>query len=309
MPLLLGIDTGGTYTDGVIVDGDSPNKEVLHKAKTLTTKEDLSVGIRNCINRLDFTDYRKISLVSLSTTLATNAIVEGKGCEVGLLLIGQLPSGKLPVEHYQVLQGRYDIRGKLLSGLREDECRQSIEQLKGKVEAVAISGYASVRNPAHELMLKGMVREILDLPVVCAHELTSLLGFYDRTVTAVLNARLIPIITELIRAVRVVLGEKGIQAPVMIVKGDGSLMEASIAQERSIETLLSGPAASVIGSRFLTGTENAIILDMGGTTTDIANVDNGKVKIRKDGARVGGWLTRVQSAEIYTYGVGGDSYL
>ena len=115
MPLILGIDTGGTYTDGVIVAGAGSGKNVLYKAKALTTKDNLTIGIRNCIERLDFADYGKISLVSLSTTLATNAIVEGKGCEVGLLLIGQLPAGELPVEHFQVLQGRYDIRGKPLS--------------------------------------------------------------------------------------------------------------------------------------------------------------------------------------------------
>ena len=309
MPIILGIDTGGTYTDGVIIDGDSLRGRVLRKAKAFTTKDNLTIGIRNCIAGLNYDAYKKINLVSLSTTLATNAIVEGKGCEVGLLLIGQVPDGRLPVEHYQLLQGRYDIRGKLLSNLQEDQCRQSIENLNGKVDAVAISGYASVRNPGHELTVKKIVREILNVPVVCAHELTGSLGFYDRTVTAVLNARLIPIISELIGAVKTVLSEKNIKASVMIVKGDGSLMEASFAQERPIETILSGPAASVTGGMFLTGADNAIVFDMGGTTTDIANIESGKVKIQKDGAKVGGWLTRVHSAQIYTYGVGGDSYL
>jgi N-methylhydantoinase A/oxoprolinase/acetone carboxylase beta subunit len=89
MSLVLGIDTGGTYTDGVVVEPES--KKIITKAKALTTREDLSVGIRNCINNLDFQDFYKINVISLSTTLATNAIVEGRGCEVGLLMIGHEP--------------------------------------------------------------------------------------------------------------------------------------------------------------------------------------------------------------------------
>lgn len=307
MSLILGIDTGGTYTDGVIVELE--HKKILNKAKALTTREDLAIGIRNCIYNLDFIEFDQISVVSLSTTLATNAIVEGRGCSVGLLMIGHEPIGKVPVEHYAVLTGGHNIHGRPLEELDEDEIRESIMELKGKVEAVAISGYLSVRNPAHELRVKELVEEILDLPVVCAHQLTTSLGLHERTVTAVLNARLIPIITELIESVKVVLREKKIDASVMIVKGDGSLMGETIAKEKPIETILSGPAASIIGGTFLTDTKDALVFDMGGTTTDIAILKNGAPRINREGAMVGGWLTRVQAAEIFTYGLGGDSYL
>jgi len=307
MSLVLGIDTGGTYTDGVVVELKS--KQILKKAKALTTREDLSIGIRNCINNLKFEDFTNIKAVSLSTTLATNAIVEGRGCEVGLLMLGHGPIGPLPVKHFFVLQGGHDIKGRPLKPLDLEKTRQAICELKGKVDAVAISGYLSVRNPEHEIAVRDMVNEILDLPVVCAHQLTTSLGFQERTVTAVLNARLIPIITELIESVKTVLKEIEIDAPIMIVKGDGCMMGEALAREKPIETILSGPASSIIGGTFLTKTSEALILDMGGTTTDIAIIKNGVPRINPEGATVGGLLTRVQAAQIYTYGLGGDSYI
>ncbi|MCR6544059.1 hydantoinase/oxoprolinase N-terminal domain-containing protein [Dehalobacterium formicoaceticum] len=307
MSLVLGIDTGGTYTDGVVVELE--HKQILNKAKALTTREDLAIGIRNCINNLDFEDFDKISIVSLSTTLATNAIVEGRGCEVGLLMLGHEPIEKLPVIHYSVLPGGHDIKGRSLENLDYELTRKAINDFKGKVDAVAISGYLSVRNPEHEIAVSKMVKEILDIPVVSAHQLTTSLGFHERTVTAVLNARLIPIITELIDSVHRVLAEKKIDASIMIVKGDGCLMGESLAREKPIETILSGPASSIIGGAFLTQTSEALVLDMGGTTTDIAILKNCVPRINQEGAMVGGWMTRVQAAEVYTFGLGGDSYI
>lgn len=307
MSLILGIDTGGTYTDAVIIEYSS--KMILHKAKALTTKEDLAIGIRNCLQNLNFTDFKDISLVSLSTTLATNAIVEGRGCKTGLILIGSRPEGNLPADETVLLRGKIDIKGRIMQGLEEKEVLDAIEKFRGKVDAAAISGYASVRNPSHELFIKNKIRDILQIPVVCAHELTSSLGFYERTVTAILNASLIPILGELISATKKVLEKKHIKAPIMIVKGDGSLMHESRAKEKPIETILSGPAASIIGGTFLTGQTDAIIVDMGGTTTDVACIEEGAAKIREEGATVGGWLTRVKAADVWTFGIGGDSLL
>lgn len=307
MALVLGIDTGGTYTDGVVME--LRNKQILKKAKALTTREDLSIGIRNCIANLNFQDYKNIRAVSLSSTLATNAIVENRGCEVGLLMIGCNLTDTLPVKHYYVLPGGHDIDGYPKEELDLEKTRQAIGQLKGKVDVVAISGYLSIRNPEHEIAVMGMVKEILNLPVVCAHQLTTSLGFQERTVTAVLNARLIPIITDLIESVKTVLDEKKIAAPIMIVKGDGCMMGEALAREKPIETILSGPASSIIGATFLTNTPEALVLDMGGTTTDIAILKNGVPRINKEGATVGGWLTCVKAAQIYTYGLGGDSYI
>lgn len=306
MSVILGIDTGGTYTDGVLID--KSNNKIMSKSKALTTREKLSVGIADCLHNLVLDQYEDIELVCLSTTLATNAIVENKGCRVGLITIGKMPDGELPAQEIRVVQGKFDIYGNLVDNLQYDQVKNAVQQLEGKVEAIAISGYASIRNPAHEISARELA-SVLNVPVVCAHELTGSLGFYERTVTAILNAKLIPIIKELIHECQSILDQLQINAPLMIVKGDGGLISEEFALARPIETVLSGPAASINGGIFLTGLENALIIDIGGTTTDVADVNDGFVKLNPHGANVNGWLTRVRAAEIYTYGIGGDSGL
>lgn len=307
MVFALGIDTGGTFTDSVIFD--LTEEKVIAKAKASTTYDDLTRGIHESISNLSFDSFKDVKMVSLSTTMATNAIVEGRGCEVGLILIGEEPVGPLPVNNFAVVRGGHDIKGNPRDDLDLHEVGHVLEGFKDRVQAIAVSGFASVRNPEHELRVKELVEHKLDLPVVCGHQLTTSLGFHERTVTAVLNARLIPIVTGLIDAVKKVLSEKGIDAQLMIVKGDGSLMSAALAVEKPIDTILSGPAASIIGATSLTGRPEALVLDMGGTTTDIAVIKNGIPGISPEGASVGGWLTRVEAAEISTCGLGGDSYL
>jgi len=307
MPLILGIDTGGTFTDGVFLDLDT--KEVKEKAKAFTTREDLSIGIRKCIENMGDLDPRQVQLVSLSTTLATNAIVEGRGCRVGLILIGHESPGDLPAQQVFAVRGGHDIKGTAVSELDIDALQRAVTEMRGQVDTVAISGYLSIRNPEHEQQAQEIIQDMWEVPVVCAHQLSTVLGFHERTVTACLNARLLPIIAELLAAVKAVLDEKGIQAPLMVVKGDGSLMSEEMTREKPIETILSGPAASIVGAVFLTGTESALALDMGGTTTDIAILENGRPRMNREGATVGGWKTRVEAADISTFGLGGDSYI
>lgn len=309
MSLVLGIDTGGTYTDGVIFDRRA--REVLAKAKSRTTRDDLSRGITTCIEAITFDDYDAIEIVSLSTTMATNAIVEGTGCEVGLLMIGFEPDDAwdIPATETRVVPGGHNVKGLEREPLDEDAVCRALEGMRGLVDAVAISGYLSVRNPDHELRAKQLVTEVLGIPVVCAHNLTRSLGIRERTTTAVLNAKLMPIIDNLLKAVRRSLDEKGIEAPIMVVRGDGTLIGEGKAKDKPIETLLSGPAASIIGATFLSGVEDGFVLDMGGTTSDVAVTRNGVPRIDEEGAHVGAFLTRVRAAAISTFGLGGDSYI
>lgn len=303
--LVLGIDTGGTYTDGVIVERETGR--VLQTAKALTTQDELTVGMENCMRALPFDQWEQIGMVGLSTTLATNAIVEKKGCRVGLLLLGARPKGSLPAEECIELGARVDIRGGVRERLDETELHAALLHLRGRCDAVAVSGYASVRNPEQEKQAACAAETLLGVPVVCGHELTGKLGFYERTVTAVLNARLIPVIQKLITTVHWVMNRFAINAPVMIVRGDGSLMRADYAMERPVETVLSGPAASVIGARFLSGRQDCAVVDMGGTTTDVACLRGGVCEISDEGAILAGWKTRVRALQICTFGLGGDS--
>ncbi|MFR0924703.1 MAG: glutamate mutase L [Butyricicoccaceae bacterium] len=273
MPVILGIDTGGTYTDSVIVDAVS--RQVLCKAKAFTTRQDLLCGIAQSLDRMHYAHPDEIVMVCLSTTLATNAVVEGQSGRVGALLLGRDAAGSLPAVQVRRLRGTLDIKGRILEDISPEEIIAAANAFRGQVDAVAISGFASVRNPVHEARVRQIIQQELDVPVVCAHELSSALGFQERTVTAVLNAALIPNIRALIDSTDLALAQRKIHAPIMIVKGDGSLMRAEYARSRPIETVLSGPAASIVGGLFLSGVSDALLLDMGGTTTDLAEVKTG----------------------------------
>lgn len=314
MPILLGIDTGGTYTDAVLMD---ENSNILATAKSPTTRENLSIGIGNALHKIFPHGAPHIHLVSLSSTLATNAVVEGKGSPAGLILIGYDPDiletdafQKIRLENPVIfIKGGHRISGDEQSPLDEKGLTDSIRSQARSVAAFAVSSFFSVRNPSHELLAREIIREITGLPVTCGHELTSSLDAPRRAVTALLNARLIPLIDQLIRSVQQVLSGFKIHAPLMIVKGDGSLISAKVALDFPIETILSGPAASIMGARYLTGLKDAIIIDMGGTTADMAVCRGGSVKIRKEGASVGGFRPMVESIDILTQGIGGDSWL
>lgn len=303
----LGIDTGGSYTDAVLVDCNTG--EVIKKAKAATTKEDLNVGIELAINQLEIDQVKNICLVCLSTTLATNAVIEEKGAAVGLITIDEPDRYAYPAAFRFNIKGKINVKGYEISPLDLESAKQCLAFMKGKVEALAVSGYASVRNPSYERQIKELSDEILGVPVVCAHELTNVLGYYERTVTATLNARLIPVIKELIAATKGVLKRKGINATLVIIKGDGNCMVDSFAEERPIETVLSGPAASALGGMILSNEDSMIVADMGGTTLDIVPVLNREIPVKTCGAVVGSWKTRVKAMNTRSFGLGGDSYI
>ena len=308
----LGIDAGGTYTDAVIYDISS--KTLKSKAKALSTKWDFTVGIGNALSQLNQSLLSQIELVALSTTLATNAIVENQGQKVGMLLMppaGRLHQEDIRYEPKAVICGCLTITGREIKPIDENEVRCVSRRMVADdgVQIFAVSGYAGCINPAHESAVKRIVREETGLLTICGHELSDILNFRTRAQTAMLNARIIPLLDRLLTDLERVLRELGIRAPVVVVKGDGSFMSSRMAKQRPVETILSGPAASVAGARFLTGFKKAVIVDMGGTTTDTANIENGAPNICESGATVGGFKTHVKAMDIRTQGIGGDSLI
>lgn len=303
MVLGLGIDTGGTYTDSVVIDIDT--KEIVCRSKALTTRDDLIKGIVSSLKGLSKTDG--ISIVSLSSTLATNSIVEGKSCRVGLIVLGKKFGHTVNIANYAYIDAQLDLKGRTVKKLNMDEAKAAVESMRGKVDVLAVVGYMSVRNPSHEDTVRNLAEKMLGIPVVCAHELTSKLGFEQRANTAIINAGLIPTIIDLIKAVTKALADLGIDAPLMIVKGDGSIMNTNTAIRRPIETIMSGPASSLTSAMVHTGIQDALIADIGGTTTDLGIIHGGFVRTLDTGALVGGHRTRVRAADVSTYGMGGDS--
>ncbi|MGL4491156.1 MAG: hydantoinase/oxoprolinase N-terminal domain-containing protein [Rhizobiaceae bacterium] len=312
--LRLGFDTGGTYTDAVLY---SPARGVVATAKALTTRHDLSIGISGAASAVIAKaniQPSDIGLVSMSTTLATNALVEGQGGRVALIGIGFEASdltrggltealGKDPLI---LVAGGHDASGRA-KPLDLDALEKAIVELGDTVTGIAIAALFAVRNPAHEIAARELVHKLGHIPVTLSHELSSKLGGPRRALTTLLNARLVGLIGRLIEATEGFLKKSGINAPLMVVRGDGALVSAAFAADRPIETILSGPAASLVGAQFLTGLENAVISDIGGTTTDIALLTNGRPRLDDEGATVGGFRTMVEAVAMRTHGLGGDS--
>ncbi|SLN32300.1 hydantoinase/oxoprolinase N-terminal domain-containing protein [Pseudooctadecabacter jejudonensis] len=315
MALLLGIDTGGTYTDAVVLDDE--RDAIVASTKALTTRPDLSIGIGAAIDRvLKASDVAAddIAMVSLSTTLATNALVEGQGGKVALVLIGFDDSeldkaglrDALGDDPVAFVAGGHGHSGAEVAAFDETTFSAVLETFQG-VSGVAIAGRFATRNPDHEVRARDLVRDRLGVPVTCSHELSQALGGPKRALTAVLNARLIGLIDRLIAATETHLRTRDITARLMVVRGDGALISADLARERPIETILSGPAASIAGAQWLTGEQNALVSDIGGTTTDVCLLRDGLPQIDPMGAKVGPYRTMVEAVAMRTFGLGGDS--
>lgn len=316
MGYFLGVDTGGTYTDAVVVDEAAT--EVIGKAKALTTRADLAIGIGGAVAAaLAAAGVRadEIALVSLSTTLATNALVEGQGGRVALVFIGFDAGDEARAGLDEALKGDPILRmagghghaGQELAPLDLEALETQVAALSEEVMGFAVAARFATRNPAHEIAARDLIRRVTGRAVTCSHELSANLNGPKRALTAVLNARLIGMIDRLVAACERHLAAVGIDAPLMVVRGDGALISAAMVRERPIETILSGPAASIVGARWLTGARDALVSDIGGTTTDVALLKDGLPEIDPEGARVGGFRTMVEAVAMRTTGLGGDS--
>jgi N-methylhydantoinase A/oxoprolinase/acetone carboxylase beta subunit len=312
----LGIDTGGTYTDAVIYDFECSG--VVSTAKSVTVKEDLTKGISNTLDRLPQEMLRKVGLVSLSTTLATNACVEGKGSRAKLILIGCSEEvaerygreyGLPEARDILFVDGGHNQQGNVVAEPDWGYLQEQVIESSHRVEAFAVVELWGIRNAHFEIRAKELITEWTGKQVICGYEITGEINSLKRAASALLNAQLIPLVNDFLDAVKTSLKQKEIEAPLAIVRGDGSLMTEAFARCKPVETLLCGPAASVAGGMKLSDKKNCIIIDMGGTTSDIAIVRDGIPGLATEGARVGKWRTGTKSILIHTVGIGGDSLI
>jgi len=308
MHFSLGIDAGGTYTDAVIIR-DSDGK-VVESSKALTTYPDPLPGMKNAIDRLDSGYLKDIKLVSVSTTLSTNTILESTGFPVGLIMVGDyvIPE-KLPTDYWVAISGGHNSDGEELKALDLGSVEEFALKVQNKVSAFAVSSYFSNRNPEHELAVKKAVKELTGHPVVCGHELSQDLGAYERAITAFLNAQLIPITHKFIQSIIKEFESRGISTNMLMLKCDGSVVGIEEALEKPIETIFSGPAASLVGASHLSRLDTCAVIDVGGTSTDVAMMQNGLPQLSSSGAVVGGWQTRVKAIRMETSATGGDSHI
>ena len=311
----LGIDTGGTYTDAVVIDTDS--LEVLAKAKVLTTKENLARGIIAAMDGIPHEILALADHVALSTTLATNACVEGKGGRAKLIIVGTTEEILRRVDAERVFGIPYEdvittefvgsFDGSEVSVPDWEALYESNPSFFENAESFGIASLYALNNGAIvEHSCADFLKERFGKLVVEATTVAVEPNVIGRGATALLNARLVPVIEDFLDAIDDALDERGLSVPVSVVRSDGTLMSAELARTRPVETILSGPAASVTGAQVLSNAPESLIVDIGGTTSDMSVVHEGRPN-RTDGIIIGGWKTQVAGVAIDTIALGGDT--
>lgn len=321
MTYRLGIDVGGTNTDTVILDKDN---QPVAKIKVATT-EDITTGILNALDGVlkeSSVSPDEIKYAMLGTTHCTNAIVERKNlAKVGIIRVGKpatlsiKPLISWPEDlvkaiggYTHIVQGGHEYDGRVIAPLDEGEVRRAVKDLKEKgVEAVAISAVFSPVNNEHELRVAEIVREIMgNIPISLSHEIGSI-SMLERENAAVLNAAVVKVAENAVKSFENALREKGIDAQLYITQNDGTLMSAEYALKYPVLTIASGPANSLRGGAFLSGLKDAIVVDVGGTTTDIGVLVNGFPRESSIAVEIGGVRTNFRMPDILSIGLGGGS--
>ncbi|NLA86618.1 MAG: hydantoinase/oxoprolinase family protein, partial [Clostridiales bacterium] len=316
MKIGIGIDTGGTCTDAVAYDFESGT--FLGKGKALTTREDLSVGIGRALDMLPPEYIRDAAFIALSTTLATNACVENKGGRAKLMIFGLTDeiirrfnaeaNYGLKYDSVRCVDTHGSADGLVIDEPDWDAVISEHGDWLQDADALAAAELYAITNGAPcEKRMGELAEKLYGLPLVRAGELTSDINVLTRGATALLNARLLPIVREFIEAALSDFAARQCKAPVMIVRSDGSLMSAGLSLSRPVETILSGPAASVLAGRSVTGEEDCLIVDMGGTTTDVSVMRSRRPVMAEGGIQIGGWRTHVKGVYVDTFALGGDS--
>ena len=336
MSYRLGVDVGGTFTDLLLIDEDNGE---THSAKVPSTPEDPSIAVLNGIDRIaGETDINlsNIHRVMHGTTIATNAVLTGRGSKVGLVttkgykqvlqvarsfcpggLAGWVSYVKKPLLAPLELTIEADERigadGSVVAGLDESALRVDLETLKakGEVQALTICLINAYVNAEHEQRAKAIAQEVFgDVPISISSEVVPEMQEYERTETTVVNSYVRPEVAKYVSNLQASLEDRmGDDVLLSILRSDGGLASGRGAAENPVNLLLSGPAGGVTGAVFFAsrgGFDDILTFDMGGTSTDVALIQNGRARIRRE-TRVGDVTVRAPSVDVRTVGAGGGS--
>lgn len=320
--LRVGFDVGGTFTDGVLMRG----REVLAKAKALTT-EDVTGGIVNALDELltqSSINPHEIDMVSLGTTHTTNAIIERRNLnKVGIFRLAAPATTAIPPltgwpedlkraiggpELVHVIRGGSEYDGRHIAPLDEEAIAEACRNMRGKVDSVAITGVFSPIIPKHEERAAEIVRDILgeEVHITLSHRIATI-SLLERENSAILNASVITVMRRAVESLKEAVKERGINAPLFIVQNDGSVMSADYAVDYPIFTVASGPAASVRGAVYLSGIEDGVVVDIGGTSTDVAYIVNGFPRESSITVTIGGVKTNIRCPDLLSIALGGGT--
>jgi N-methylhydantoinase A len=334
MAYRLGVDVGGTFTDLLLFDEASGR---FWRDKTPSTPEDSSIGILNGVRAICETadiEAREITTFLHGTTVATNAVLEGKGARVGLIVtegyrdIMQIARSYVPgglagwiiwpkpkplaaLEDTIEVGGRIGADGQEVRPLDEAGARAALEALKAKgVEAVTVSLINAYVNPDHERRIGELAKEVLPgVPVSLSHEVLPEMQEYERTLSTVANASVRPVVSRYVSNLRTKLRDTGMAGKLALLRSDGGLMSSEKAEEHPVNILMSGPAGGVTGALWVAknaGFKNILTLDVGGTSTDVALIENLEPR-RVRTTDVGHLSVRASSLDVKTVGAGGGS--
>lgn len=312
--MIIGLDVGGTHTDAVLL-GD---RGLIREFKVRTAQEDLFQTVLTCLEKItEGIDPEKIRRAVLSTTLTTNAIVQEKNQPVGMIVSagpGIDPELFRTNEHYFCVSGSVDHRGREITGINREEIAEIAQHLKQQgIRTFGAVGKFSVRNPAHELTIRNLLQDILGDTaerIFMGHQISGNLSFPRRIATVYLNAAVFPVHKQFFTAVVSSLAQKGLKIPIHLLKADGGTMNFGASIDFPGQTLLSGPSASVMGATvFASGTGESVVLDIGGTTTDIAILADRVPLLNPAGISLGSFITQIRSLETRSIGIGGDSHV
>jgi len=306
--MIIGLDVGGTHTDVVLLN----DAGLLREAKVTTDASDL---FRSVLKGLDAVtegvDAAAIRRIVLSTTLTTNAVIQDTMPAVGMIVSagpGIDPEHFRTNPHYVCVKGSIDHRGREVEPVRPEEIQAAAEHFrKDGIRQVGVVGKFSVRNPAHEIRIAELLGDSFD-KVFLGHRVSGSLNFGRRIATTYLNAAVYPIHKSFFDAVLSSLSAKGMHLPLRLLKADGGNMKLEASIEYPAQTILSGPAASVMGAvAMAAGDEDAIVMDVGGTTTDLAVLIGRAPVLDPHGIAIGPYRTLIRSLETLSIGMGGDS--
>ncbi|SFA75989.1 N-methylhydantoinase A/oxoprolinase/acetone carboxylase, beta subunit [Lentibacillus halodurans] len=319
MKVRVGIDVGGTFTDAVAIDNDS--YELVGKVKVPTTHsahEGVALGIVQSLEKLlSESNINESDVVFLAhgTTQATNAFLEGDVSKVGIFALGTGLEGKKAkadskIDDIELAKGRYlQSSHQFLdtSKFNEETANETIQNLLNDGSEVIVGSESySVDNPTREKKIMDAAKQF-DMPATATHEVSKLYGLKTRTKTAVLNASILPKMIQTVNMTEDSVKKAGIKSQLMIMRCDGGVMNVDEVRSRPILTMLSGPAAGVAGALMYEKVSNGIFLEVGGTSTDISVIKNGKVMIEY--AQIGGHKTYINSLDVRTVGIAGGSMI
>ncbi|MCP4116761.1 MAG: hydantoinase/oxoprolinase family protein [Desulfobacteraceae bacterium] len=306
--MLIGLDVGGTHTDAVLLS----KKGLKRKIKVPTDPSDLFSTVLSGLELLlDNIDPLEIKRIVLSTTLTTNAVVQQRIDPVGIIVSsgpGIDPKFFRTGPHYFPVSGSIDHRGRERSPVDPGEIRAIAKTLKKEgIRHVGVIGKFSPRNPSHELQIQKILEKDFS-KVFLGHHVSGNLNFPRRIATVHLNTAVYSMHKDFFHAVKRSLEQQGLKAPIQILKADGGTMNLESSMEFPGQTILSGPAASVMGAiGYAPVDKDVLVLDIGGTTTDIAILIDQAPLLEPVGIGRGIYKSLIRSLKTYSKGLGGDS--